>query len=192
MRAKLRGRRPKGRLREPYRQGDLDGLCGIYSAINAVRALSPEIDVDDACWLFDHLVQHLPKAGGTAGAVANGIDCGVEGRLLLKAARYMADEHDIDLTVRRLPTGVRRAGSIDLLWAALAKALAPTCVAVIGLEGRHSHWTVAAAATPRAIRLYDSGNIAQLRRRDCTVRKTANRVRLSPAQVFLVRRRDAE
>ena len=51
MRQTMSGGRPKGRLRAPYRQGDLDGLCGIYSAVNAVRALCPEVSTDDASWL---------------------------------------------------------------------------------------------------------------------------------------------
>ena len=32
-------RASRGRRRQPYRQGDLDGFCGVYSAVNAVRAL---------------------------------------------------------------------------------------------------------------------------------------------------------
>ncbi len=57
----------------PYRQGDLDGLCGVDSAVNAIRALCPEVDTDDAGWLFDHLIQQLPKSGANVtSAVANG------------------------------------------------------------------------------------------------------------------------
>ncbi len=35
------------RLR-PYRQGRLDGLCGIYALINALRLLCPKLD-EDTC-----------------------------------------------------------------------------------------------------------------------------------------------
>ena len=189
----IRGGRPKGRLRAPFRQGDLDGLCGIYSAVNAVRALCPEIGGDDACWLFDHLVQHLPKVTANASAIiANGIGCGDETRLLLKAKRYVAEEHDIDLGLRRLPRAVRRSADIDGLWQAIARALSPTCVAVLGLAGRHAHWTVAVAVTPQQLRLYDSGEMSVLRRSHCTLRTTSTRTSLSPAQVFLMRRLDAE
>ena len=188
----MHGGRPKGRLRAPFRQGDLDGLCGIYSAVNAVRALCPEMNGDDAGWLFDHLVQHLPKVTANASVViANGIGCGDEARLLLKAMRYVADEHDIDLAVRRLPKAARRSAGINRLWQAITKALSPACVAVLGLAGRHSHWTVAVAASAQQLRLYDSGDMSVLRRNHCTVRTTATRTSLSPAQVFLITRRDA-
>ncbi len=188
-----RRRSRKGRLREPYRQGDLDGLCGVYSAINAVRALCPEIDGDDASWLFDHLVRYLANNGNAAsGAVANGIGCGDEARVLMKAVRYLADEHDIDLRLSRLPKALRRAADIDRLWQALGEAVSSTCVAVLGLAGRHEHWTVAVDVSPQQIRLYDSGEISALRRRQCTLRKTTNGIRLTPVQVFLIERRDAQ
>ena len=35
------------RLR-PYRQGQLDGLCGIYALVNALRLLCPRLD-EEAC-----------------------------------------------------------------------------------------------------------------------------------------------
>jgi hypothetical protein len=33
---------------KPYRQGRLDGLCGLYTLINALRLLCPKVD-EDAC-----------------------------------------------------------------------------------------------------------------------------------------------
>ena len=54
-------RAARGRLRQPYRQGDLDGLCGVYSAGNAVRALCPEVDDEAAGWIFEALMLALPK-----------------------------------------------------------------------------------------------------------------------------------
>ena len=181
------------RPRTPYRQGDLDGLCGVYSAVNAVRALCPEIDTDDTGWLFDHLIQQLPKAGANVTlAVANGIVSGELAHLIDKAVRYMANEHDIDLSVSRLPKALRRTADIDGLWAALADAVSPTCVAVIGLSGRYWHWTVAVEVTPGQLRLFDSDRLGVLRRKRCTVAKAVTRTSIAPSHVFLVTRRDVE
>ena len=33
---------------QPYRQGRLDGMCGVYALINALRLLCPRLD-EDAC-----------------------------------------------------------------------------------------------------------------------------------------------
>ena len=74
------GRRP---ARRPYRQGDLDGLCGVYSVVNAVRVLCPELDQEGAEWLFAHLLQSLNESGVDLPiAVASGIGRVELGRLI--------------------------------------------------------------------------------------------------------------
>ena len=57
-----------------YWQGDLDGLCGVYSAVNAMRALCPEVDDDAAGWIFEALLLALPKVeANPAATVAWGL-----------------------------------------------------------------------------------------------------------------------
>ena len=181
------------RLRRAYRQGDLDGLCGVYSVINAVRALCPEVDSDAAAWLFETLIQVLPTTGAhPSTAVANGIGRTTLASLIAEAISYIDDEYDIGLAVRRLPKALRRTSELDQLWQSLAATVSPTCVAVLGLGGRHSHWTVAVRVSPRQIRLFDSGTMGVLRRSQCTVGKALTRYGISPPHVFLIEREDDE
>ena len=183
-------RAPRLRPRAPYRQGDLDGLCGLYSIVNAVRVLCPEVGNAGASALFDHVMQALPLAGiNVAIAVVGGIGRGVMARLMRAAMRYVADEFDIELTITRLPKAQRRSMSLDALWRALGEELSPRCVAVLSLDGRHEHWTVAIGVTPQQISLYDSGELGALRRSSCTVGRATARVSIAPAHVFLIRRR---
>lgn len=65
-------RAAKRRRRRPYRQGDLDGLCGLYSTVNAVRVLCPEVDTEAAGALFATLMQGLNEAGAAAEDVVTG------------------------------------------------------------------------------------------------------------------------
>ena len=97
-----------------------------------------------------------------------------------------------EIGVRRLPNALRRTADIEGLWAALADAVSPTCVAVIGLSGRYWHWTVAVEVTPGQLRLFDSDRLGVLRRKRCTVGKAVTRTSISPMHVFLVSRRDVE
>ena len=53
---------------DPYCQGDLDGLCGLYAIINALCALCPEIDEDIALGMFGHLARHMQGAAERADA----------------------------------------------------------------------------------------------------------------------------
>ena len=47
---------PTKRRVEPYAQGDLDCMCAIYTIINAVRALCPEMTIDASSRLFRRLI----------------------------------------------------------------------------------------------------------------------------------------
>ena len=92
-RATRGGRRPS-RVRQPYRQGDLDGLCGVYSVVNAVRILCPELDQDGAEWLFAHLLQSLSDADVDLSiAVTGGIGRVELARLVRAAIDFIAKGH---------------------------------------------------------------------------------------------------
>ena len=187
IRASRGGRHRPGR--RPYQQGDLDGLCGVYSIVNAVRALCPELDHEGAEWLFAHLMQSLSEAGVDLSiAVVSGIGRVELGRLIGAAIAYITEELEIELTVKRLPKALRLSSNLGELWQAFEASLSPDCVAIIGIAGIHSHWTIAAQITPKQVRLYDSGRIAVLRRGLCTVGKAVKRHGIPPKHVFLIER----
>ena len=184
----LRGKRQ--RARRPYRQGDLDGLCGVYSVVNAVRALCPEVDGDGAAWLFDKLIQSLRKAGANPSiAVAGGVGRGEVESLIRAAIACVDDEYDIALTVRRLPRALRQTKRLDELWQTLATAISPSAVAILGLGGKQSHWTVAVQVSANQLRLFDSSSMGVLRRSDCTVGKGTKRTAIPPTHVILIARK---
>ena len=184
----LRGGRRR-QFRQPYRQGDLDGLCGVYSIVNAVRILCPELDQDGAEWLFAHLLQSLSDADVDLSiAVTGGIGRVELARLVRAAIAYIDEEVEIKLTVKRLPKALRLTSNLGALWKAFEAALSPTCVAIIGIAGIHSHWTIAAKVTAKQVRLYDSDRITVLRRGLCTVGKAVNRHCIPPKHVFLIER----
>lgn len=175
----------------PYRQGDLDGLCGVYSIINAVRLLCPELNGSDAEYLFDVIVQSLDGAVANPTArIVGGIGLRVVRCLLKEIAAELAAEYDIMLRVRRLPRNVRQSRNLSVVWQELTDSLSPTCVAIIGIYGWRSHWTVVQSAAQARLRLFDSCKMRTLRRSDCTVGKTSNRTGLSIPSVVLIERRD--
>jgi len=82
----------------------------------------------------------------------------------------------------------KSGGNRDQLWATLEEGISKSCVAVLGLAGKHSHWTVAARVTPLSIRLSDSGQLRALPRARCTVRNTVKRHQIPPTHVILIER----
>ena len=186
-----RSRRRSKAIR-PYQQGSLDGLCGVYCIVNVIRVLCPEFRNDVFECLFDHLIRALPKAGADASVtVAGGIGQRVFTALLKEALAEMTAEYDISLTCRRLPKKFRRTTNLGGLFRRLEGTLSPTRVAVLGMDGKHNHWTVAVNATLQSIKLFDSSSMSVLRRSDCKVGLAVNRTGISMSHVFLVERSDA-
>src|SRR3954453_17625924 len=134
------------RLR-PYRQGRLDGLCGIYALINALRLLCPRLDEDACERVFCALIE--TRARQTASPLAV-ISHGLSRRELVQLIgpwrRFVAKELGIRLTVERLKVSDPTLGG---MWRSLCRALDGQGVAIIGLDGAERHWTVAYAATER-------------------------------------------
>ena len=189
MKLKSKQRRPANRrLPQPFRQGELDSLCGVYSTVNALRALCPEIDKEAGTWLFNCLMCDLPDGVKPEYAVTEGVWRSKLERVIRQAINAVSDEYDIVLRVKRPPKKFRNSADLKTFWQWLACQLSPTRVAIIGLGGRHSHWTVAVAMTHQQIRLYDSGELKVLRRRGCTVGRANSRSSISPAHVFVINR----
>lgn len=185
-----RGRRARKRRKpKALKQGDLDGLCGVYSVVNAIRLLCPEIDGAAAWWLFGCLMQELENVGVKPEAViTDGLWRLPLQRLLKVATRKVADEYDVVLRIARVPKLLRHTNRLAVLWDWLAENVSASSVVILALGGRFSHWTVASNITSRRICLHDSCEMKFLHRRMCTVGQAANRFSISPAWIFVVSR----
>ena len=139
--------------------------------------------------LFDLLLQRvLRETGNPSIAMTCGIGRSMVRRLIDDATLYMFDDFDIRLKARRLPRSVRLGGNRDHLWQALKSEVSQSCVAILGLAGKHAHWTVAAQVTPLSLRLLDSGKLHMLPRARCTVGRTLSRHQISRIHVLLFSR----
>jgi hypothetical protein len=171
---------------KPYRQGRLDGLCGVYTLINALRLLCPKLDEDDCERAFCALIRARTRQAASPLTVISG---GLSRRELLwlidSWQRFAAREVEINLTVSRLKVPEL---SLRGIWRGLCRALDGKSVAIVGLDGVERHWTVAHAATERTLRVADSSGLQMIFRSQCTVARTSLRYQLRPSEVLLVRR----
>lgn len=172
----------------PLQQGDRDGLCGLYSIINTVRLLCPElkkVDVDD---LVFNLAEVMTERFLTPMEL---ISWGLEIdsiRTLLRAAQdHVETVFDIQLKSHTPQLRKHRPTIVDL-WTRLDDKVGIGHVAIIGLSGRYNHWTVVQRVTPKTLTLFDSDGMKSIRRNRCSLR--GNRVphRISLEDVILVRR----
>jgi hypothetical protein len=175
--------------RRPLQQGELDGLCGLYAVINAVRLLCPEIDDEVSAELFRRLVKRLEKRGvRPLHALAWGMEMRTLTDVIETACAYQRRTFGIRIKVRQLELG--RRASLDKIWAALQGELGEGQVAILGLSGRHEHWTVAYAGSARCLRLADSDDLKVLLRSRCTLKRGRRLHRLTPEEILILARKE--
>ena len=141
----------------PFRQGDLDGLCGIYVIINCVRFLCPEANSKFLEKLFRVLVQSLEREVDKPLAV---LWRGIEQPALLGLSEcciaYVRKTFGIKLRVTLPRRPLRKAKSVAKIWRGLGKSVSKKRVAILSIDGFISHWTAVCAVTPKTMRLFES------------------------------------
>jgi hypothetical protein len=185
--AERQGRRTKRRGITPWQQGDLDGLCGVYTIINAVHYLCAGCGSAYAADLFRVLIKALRRrdAAHAATVVHRGIDGRTLRRLLTVATQYASLHLGVALEISKLPKR-RTHWSLASLWHALDQELAAGRVAILGLGGRHHHWTLAVSITARRLVVFDSDKLRHIRRRSCTVGQARTRISVRPELVIVI------
>ena len=150
-----------------YRQGELDGLCGIYSVLNAVRfALltadlsgSPSSRVrhlrpDECALLFTTLVSTVGRRHRQAQFVFAGLGPSHLRSLLRSTDEWLRVNRGLSLVRSRpLDRDVRKATLISNIRRHLN---VPGSAAIIGAKEPWLHWTVATRITKARLHLLDS------------------------------------
>ena len=184
--------RVKRRRRVPLRQGDLDGLCGVYAIINALRHLCPELSPARSQALFRMLVRSIaPRAPERAIAkFSDGLTIGAVFRLARLAAAYTERHHNGSISVSLLATRRHRGGArrwpLARYWRELATVLAGRSAVIVGLNGSQRHWSVAISISSQQLQLLDSDGLHLLRRSRCTTAWSQSKVTLSHVTSIVV------
>lgn len=168
----------------PYKQGDLDGLCGVYAIINALRLTVSGIrplSRRECATLFEEGVELIVEHAGASG-VGVGIDfpmwralcerlcvrASAMTLLRLKQVRPFAGCHS-----------VRRRALLCELEAQVARGLA----VAIHLAGAYNHFTVLVGHTERRLNLYDSGGCRWIGKDKCGTSRSSRRHRIDAKAV---------
>jgi hypothetical protein len=171
---------------DPYQQGDLDSLCGLYAIVNAIRLLHNDLDDDAALALFRKLAKTLGRTLPNAVApLYAGISLTLLEELLITARQEAERHYGIIVTIEPLVLR-RRRPSLGEVWEALRDQLDGSRVAIVMLTGLKDHWTVAYNVSDTTIRLFDSGDRHTLHRTRCTLQTTRTRFRLHLKSLLLI------
>ncbi|MFZ5675703.1 MAG: hypothetical protein ACOZAM_22320 [Pseudomonadota bacterium] len=190
-----RPRKGLGRLPKPYKQGELDGLCGVYAVVNALRLslrhlgrFKPHVFSN----VFEELVAEIDRLQGYGNASVNGITTPRITQLLKLAIEFIEADFDLRLEVAR-PLLNRKQYSMRQAIKCLRRELErPGTSLLLGLDGEYGHWTVAHRITQTSILLHDSAGYRRVAIRACRLRhetrQSAKRLHVIGAgSAFIVR-----
>ena len=142
----------------PLSQGDLDGLCGIYAIINAIRLVYRRRFNDQKQEdLFEYLTDYAIKEQGNLRLLNDGIGLRHMQQLLNVGIEYLSEDLNIDVEVarpwRKISTPLPCDWQIDSLLAD------PKVSIIIGLERPTFHWTVISGCSEQEYIVFDSGDL---------------------------------
>lgn len=150
-----------------YRQGDLDGLCGIYSIVNGLNLLfsvRPEPGFSED--MFETVARAIPKKF-YPDVLWEGMDCEILTRIARRAAGVLKERAGFKIEVA-MPFAKRRFKSREQFLDAAAQAIqARYSVLILFVDwpkrdGGGSHWTVLRHIADNHLGLVDSGKQRRL------------------------------
>ena len=142
-------------LNLPLHQGDLDGLCGIYSIINSIKTIYPKrFSNRNQSNLFEYLTNYAIKEQGNLNILSEGLGLRDMQQLLNAAIEYLSSDLFIDIQVTRPWRKQSSALPTDADIKQLLKT--PKTAILIGLEKPNLHWTVITDYGHREFVLFDS------------------------------------
>jgi hypothetical protein len=173
----------------PFKQGDLDGLCGIYAIVNSVRLLCHEANRTVLSSLFKVLVRALKQVlDKPLATVWSGLDWRTLSLLVGRSITYVRRRLGIRLRAAMPPKLLRRAASVNRVWHGLGKGLNRNRVAIVCIDGAISHWTVVRAVTVGTLRLFDSSGLHTVRKSCCSTVAYRKRYQLDPSAIMFIER----
>ncbi|OAI07031.1 hypothetical protein A1353_08390 [Methylomonas methanica] len=171
---------------KPYRQGQLDGLCGVYAMVNAVDVLCGPISKRHAKSLFLEILAFLESRGPIAEQCTYGI---VVQDMAAILKHVICKQYPIQRSkpFHGRPT-VDKQHYLQTLDDFLQQ---PQTVVLTCIEGYLNHWTLIERITDKALHCYDSYGIRFLLQRSCSMLHDEDEKlhRLMPTHTYLLKRK---
>jgi len=171
----------------PRLQGDMDGLCGIYSILNATTYLSPRpLDDKEEEALFWALASsikrwpHVLKTGLTVREIPKAVKT---------ASKWLQKSRGATLECSLPFKSKKYDGDWDRFFDDLHQNIAdPLTAAILGLVEPLEHWTVATEVKKQRIMLKDSMKTKHINRENAGLAGSDSRYIVDPKTTFILKR----
>ena len=145
---------------DPYEQGGLDGLCGVYSIINASRIIN-SFNSKECQELFEEIIKFLDSERNLSKLLISGLDINIIGQILNNVK-------NINIK-KKMPYKRENKTTLGEFWTGMQNFLEkPNRAILLGLGGVHDHWTVVESISEKQIKLFDSDKLKRINRSSCT------------------------
>lgn len=154
------------RLSEPWRQGELDLLCGVYAVLNSIKIAAPFISPAKSHFdeVFYAVARALEECPSSHTILSYGLNRRSLGVALSAAGDWLDSNFGWQLKTSwpyyRWPNA-RPTRVFSRIQDHLG---VPNTAAIICLAGEIDHWTVVTDVTARRVRLFDSIGMKFIRR----------------------------
>lgn len=176
---------------DPLGQGELDGLCGLYSAINALRLLARQkgaaLDWDQCHRLFRTGIELLDGEERLAHGAYRGMSLSMWRRLTDRLASQTGRMLGSRIWIER-PIAPRQRVLPPAAWETIGSAIERRRPVLLLLRGAYDHFTVATALSEHRLTLFDSYGFRWVTRAACSIGATSPRKRhqLAPSSITIL------
>lgn len=173
----------------PYLQGQLDTLCGIYSAINGLAAVLASVRPlrgSAATHLFRHAVAFVGQRMALVEAVTDGIGPELWLDLIHELAGLVKAGPARAISIER-PFADTASVRFREVCARIEAALDSGDVVLVSLVGTYDHYTVVRGHTDARYLLHDSIGLQSLMKRSCGSLRSSRRHLIDPQWVVVLR-----
>jgi len=179
----------------PIRQGSIDGLCGVYSVMNATETVIGKFHYDRKLKrkasqrriLYKNLIGYLAKHDLLEEVLICGFnDIDAKGGFIDIAIKSVKKYQKRKLR-KQIAFDIDDV-TLDQYWQKQPNTLSqPDSAVIISISGRIKHWTCVRKITPQALILSDSSGIRRIAKGQCSIAEgSGDRYILWPTVTYLL------
>lgn len=166
-------------LCSPFAQGDLDNLCGLYAAVNAICLVSAPfkpVSRYHARKLMRAGVDYLERRKWLSDAILDGMSLSRQRAVTRHLAKTATDLLELAFISAPLLTGKHAVKTDDVLHAT-ARSIAGGSAVIVCLEHTYWHYTVISGVSDSRVHLFDSNGLRWIERRSFGICGRVSQVR---------------
>lgn len=158
-------------LCSPFAQGDLDNLCGLYAAINAVCLVSaPILPVrrSEAQQLLQAGLSYLERRNGLLDAFLEGMAIQRQRAVTQHVVKAASNTLELSFFVKPLLSAKSTVTTEDVL-KLIAERIKAGSAVIVCLENTYWHYTIIAGMSDSRVYLFDSDGMRWVERRSISL-----------------------